>query len=61
MCTSLSFVPIVYFFYPETSNMSLEEIDSLFVKPGEYDTESAEEGEYRSSVLKGETSHAEKA
>ncbi|KAF2725398.1 general substrate transporter [Polychaeton citri CBS 116435] len=25
------FVPIVYFFYPETSNLSLEEVDNLFL------------------------------
>jgi hypothetical protein len=60
MCTSFSFVPIVYFFYPETSNLSLEAIDGLFIKPGEYDSESAEEGEYRTPV-KGEMVHAEKA
>ena len=29
------FVPIVYFFYPETSNLSLEEVDNLFL-PEEY-------------------------
>ena len=30
-CTLASFVPIVYFFYPETSNLSLEEVDNLFL------------------------------
>ncbi|KAF2178797.1 general substrate transporter [Zopfia rhizophila CBS 207.26] len=45
MCTNLVFVPIIFYFYPETSNMSLEAIDSLFIKPGEYDSEFAEEGE----------------
>lgn len=36
------FVPGVYFFYPETSGISLEEIDNIFlpadkqVNPGEY-------------------------
>lgn len=25
------FVPIVYFCYPETSNLSLEEVDNLFL------------------------------
>lgn len=30
--TNAAFVPIVYFFYPETSNKSLEEIDLIFAK-----------------------------
>lgn len=30
MCTNFCFAPIVYFFYPETARMSLEEIDFLF-------------------------------
>jgi hypothetical protein len=32
MCTNFAFVPLVYFFYPETANMSLESIDYLFTK-----------------------------
>ena len=59
MCTNLVFVPIIYFCYPETSNMSLESIDSLFIKPGEYDSESAEEGEAGSQV-KNEMQQVEK-
>ena len=31
MCTNFCFAPIVYFFYPETARMSLEEIDFLFI------------------------------
>ncbi|KUJ08312.1 general substrate transporter [Mollisia scopiformis] len=31
MATNLAFIPIVYFFYPETSNKSLEDIDFLFL------------------------------
>ncbi|KAI4762735.1 putative Myo-inositol transporter 1 [Aureobasidium sp. EXF-3400] len=34
MCTNLAFVPLVYFCYPETSNLTLEEVDYLFVKDG---------------------------
>ncbi|KAF2260664.1 general substrate transporter [Lojkania enalia] len=30
MCLNLAFVPLVYFCYPETSNLTLEEIDWLF-------------------------------
>ena len=30
MITNLLFVPIVYFFYPETSNIRLEDIDAIF-------------------------------
>lgn len=41
--------------------MSLEEIDSLFIKPGEYDTDSAEEGEFRAPTAKQEVAHVEKA
>jgi hypothetical protein len=32
MATNLSFVPIIYFAYPETTNLSLEEIDYLFLE-----------------------------
>ena len=31
MCTNLAFVPIIVVFYKETSNLSLEEIDGLFL------------------------------
>ncbi|KAG9742450.1 putative MFS sugar transporter, partial [Aureobasidium melanogenum] len=34
MCTNLAFIPLVYFCYPETSNLTLEEVDYLFVKEG---------------------------
>ena len=33
MCTNLAFVPLVYFCYPETANLTLEEIDCLFTSP----------------------------
>jgi len=32
-CTNAIFCPIVYFFYPETSNISLEDIDKIFLPP----------------------------
>jgi len=63
MCTNLVFVPIIFFFYPETSNLSLEEIDKLFIKPGEYDDESVESGEAGISAEEmkaAETRHVEK-
>ncbi|RLL99967.1 hypothetical protein CFD26_107062 [Aspergillus turcosus] len=33
MCTNFAFVPLVYFCYPETANLTLEEIDYLFTNP----------------------------
>ena len=35
MALAFSFVPVIYFFYPETSNISLEDIDRIFLKDGE--------------------------
>lgn len=32
MCTNLSFVPLVWFFYPETNKLTLEEVDYLFTE-----------------------------
>lgn len=34
MCTNFTFVPLVYFFYPETANRTLEEVDYLFIREG---------------------------
>lgn len=34
MCTNAAFVPLVYFCYPEVANLSLEEIDYIFVDAG---------------------------
>ena len=33
MVLNFAFVPLVYFCYPETSNLTLEEIDGLFLEP----------------------------
>lgn len=33
MCTNFAFIPLVYFCYPETANLTLEEIDYLYMKP----------------------------
>jgi len=35
MCFNFSFIPVVYFFYPETANLTLEEINLLYA---EHDT-----------------------
>ena len=35
MCLNLSFIPLVYYFYPETSNLTLEEMDDLFATANE--------------------------
>ncbi|KUL89213.1 hypothetical protein ZTR_03672 [Talaromyces verruculosus] len=34
MATNFLFVPIIYFFYPETSNLALEDIDYIFTDGG---------------------------
>ncbi|EXL60717.1 hypothetical protein FOCG_00010 [Fusarium oxysporum f. sp. radicis-lycopersici 26381] len=34
MCTNFAFIPLVYFCYPETTNLTLEEVDYLFVPGG---------------------------
>lgn len=33
MALNFAFIPLVYFCYPETSNLTLEEIDWLFLEP----------------------------
>lgn len=35
MATNAIFVPIMYFFFPETSNLRLEDIDAIFTGDGE--------------------------
>jgi hypothetical protein len=42
MATNLVFIPIIYFFYPETSNLALEEVDYIFAR-GENAVEVARE------------------
>ena len=65
MALAFSFVPIIYFFYPETSNYSLEEVDNIFLKPEDrsdrsstvaYDSGSPERGELKGL---GEKTHVE--
>lgn len=33
MATNLCFIPLIYYCYPETTRLTLEEVDWLFVKP----------------------------
>ncbi len=35
MATNMLFVPLVYFYYPETSNVRLEDIDAIFTAGGD--------------------------
>jgi MFS family permease len=35
MITNFVFIPVVYFFYPETSNLRLEDIDLIFSRGGD--------------------------
>lgn len=62
MATNFSFVPIVYFFYPETSNISLEQIDKLFIGAESDDgsTESGEAGTGQSGKGRKDTQVEEK-
>ena len=32
MATNIIFVPIIFFLYPETSNLALEEVDYIFAR-----------------------------
>lgn len=43
MCTNFAFVPLVYFFYPETAKFTLEEIDYLFTNPNKGPVQLSEE------------------
>jgi hypothetical protein len=48
--TNLSFMIVVYVFYPETSRKSLEEIDLLFLKESEKGTEKELEKEAKTQM-----------
>ncbi|PPJ58607.1 hypothetical protein CBER1_03532 [Cercospora berteroae] len=57
--TNAAFVPIVYFFYPETSNISLEDIDKLFLPEDMQDfaNRNSMDGAPESESSKGETTN----
>ena len=59
MSMSAIFILFVYF-YPKASNLSLEEIDGLFIKPGKYDGESTE-CKYTPPVKKADMTYIEKS
>ncbi|PIB00072.1 Sugar transporter STL1 [Cercospora beticola] len=57
--TNAAFVPIVYFFYPETSKISLEDIDKLFLPEDmqEFANRNSMDGAPGSESSKGETTN----
>jgi len=55
MCTNLAFVPLVYFCYPETANLTLEEIDHLFTQPGKSSVKVAREIRKQRKYNRGES------
>lgn len=65
MCTNAAFVPLVYFCYPETANLTLEEIDYIFMDSNslkdevklskEMRRQKMEEGGRRRSLTRGST------
>ncbi|KAI9874335.1 MAG: hypothetical protein M1823_007709, partial [Watsoniomyces obsoletus] len=65
MALAFSFVPIIHFYYVETSNISLEDIDKIFLKDGEsYGSESSstvggEHSPERMAAEKGDGRHVE--
>ncbi|SMR46744.1 unnamed protein product [Zymoseptoria tritici ST99CH_1E4] len=57
------FIPIVYFFYPETSNISLEDIDKIFLPEHMHDSYTNQQHEVFGGLdsSKGEINQTEKA
>lgn len=60
MCTNASFVPLMYFFFPETGNLRLEEVDYIFShggNPVEVARQMAAEIKQHGHVIEFEPSH----
>lgn len=62
MCTNYAFIPLVYFCYPETANLTLEEIDLLYTQPGQHARHVAErlQKERRLQLARGDATDSDR-
>lgn len=58
-CLQFSFVPFQYYFYPETANISLEQIDDIFLQiSGGERTSANSHGHHHGQVVQGDSEKA---